>query len=121
MTPAQRAASVAAGARARQQMRLERNHRPRPNQEKQMTTTTDTAPEVRTTSREEIAANVRSWMGRRQVDQAAIAEVLGKSAASVSDRVNGKIHFRVDELQRVAALLEVTLDQLLEPEPPAAT
>lgn len=86
-----------------------------------MTTTEPDTPNVRTTSREEIAGNVRAWMARRQVDQAAIATVLGKSNAAVSDRVNGKTHFRVDELQRVAAHLEVTLDQLLEPEPAAAS
>jgi transcriptional regulator with XRE-family HTH domain len=86
-----------------------------------MSTTTDRSPEVRTTSREEIAANVRAEMGRRQVDQAALAAVLGKSNAAVSDRVNGKTHFRVDELQRVAGLLQVPLERLLEPAPEQAT
>lgn len=72
---------------------------------------------MRTSSREEIAANVRAFMSRRNVEQQDLAQVLGKSNAAVSDRVNGKTHFRIDELQRVAARLDVTLDQLLEPEP----
>lgn len=82
-----------------------------------MSTTTDTAPELRTSSREEIAGNVRAWMARRNVEQQDLAQVLGKSNAAISDRVNGKTHFRIDELQRVAHRLEVTLDQLLEAEP----
>jgi len=76
--------------------------------------TTTVAAKVRTTSREEIAANVRGWMARRKVEQSAIADLLGKSKVSVSGRVNGTIHFRIDELQLVAAHLNITLDQLLE-------
>lgn len=76
-----------------------------------MTTTTT----VRTTSREEIAANVRAELARQQREQQDLAKIIGKSNASTSDRLAGRIHFRVDELQRTAAWLGVTLDQLLEP------
>jgi transcriptional regulator with XRE-family HTH domain len=68
-----------------------------------------------TTSREEIAANVRAAMARRQVDQNVIAAALGKSRQAVSTKVRGVAHFRVDELQTIAALLDVPLDTLLEP------
>lgn len=68
----------------------------------------------RPTSREEIAANVREAMTDRRVDQAEIVQIIGKSAASVSERVRGITHFRVDELQLIAAYLEVPLEQLLE-------
>lgn len=69
----------------------------------------------RPTTREEIAANVRAAMAYRRVEQAEIAGVIGKSTASVSERVTGKTNFRVDELQLIAAHLEVPLDQLLAP------
>jgi hypothetical protein len=78
-----------------------------------------TTTQVRTTSREEIAANVRAEMARQQLEGKALALVIGKSNASTSDRLAGRIHFRVDELQRTAAWLGVTLDRLLEPAPPA--
>lgn len=67
------------------------------------------------TSREEIAANVRAAMAYRRVDQDAIATVIGKSRASVSERVRGVTHFRVEELQLIAAHLDVPLEQLLAP------
>lgn len=73
---------------------------------------------MQTTSRDEIAANVRAAMAYRRVEQAAIADLLGKSKASVSDRLRGITHFRVDELQAIAAFLEVPLEQLLAPADP---
>lgn len=69
----------------------------------------------RTTSREEIAENVRAAMARRQVDQAGIAAAIGKSRQAVSQKVRGVAHFRVDELQTIAAVLDVPFDTLLEP------
>jgi transcriptional regulator with XRE-family HTH domain len=68
-----------------------------------------------TTSREEIAANVRAAVARARVEQSAIADLLGKSRPAVSDRMHGRTHFRVDELQAIAAFLEVPLEQLLAP------
>lgn len=113
MTPDERAASVRAGAHARQMMRLERNRsrKTTTTEESKMTTTTT----VRTTSREEIAANVRAELARQQREQKDLAIVIGKSNASTSDRLAGRIHFRVDELQRTAGWLGVPLEQLLEP------
>lgn len=68
-----------------------------------------------TTSREEIAANVRAAIAYRGVDHGAIAKLIGKSRPATSDRLRGLTHFRVDELQAIAAFLEVPLEQLLAP------
>lgn len=70
---------------------------------------------MQTTSREEIAANVRAAMAYRRVEQAAIATVIGKSRSATSTRLNGQSNFRIDELQAIAALLDVPLEQLLAP------
>lgn len=72
---------------------------------------------VRTTSREEIAANVRAALARHQTSQATIARRLGKSRQAVSDKINGATHFRVDELQVIAAVIGVPFDSLIEPMP----
>lgn len=77
-----------------------------------MNATTDQA---RTTSREEIAANVRAEMARRQVTQRQIADTIGKSQAAVSSRMTGESHFRIHELQQIAAFLEVPIGKLIEP------
>lgn len=75
------------------------------------TTTTD----VRTTSRGDIAANVRAELARKQLEQKDIAAALGKSNAAISERMNARLSWRIDELQAIAQLLDVTLDQLLQP------
>lgn len=81
-----------------------------------MTTTTPEALETpRTTSREEIAANVRGALAAANVDQATVAAALGKSQAAVSDRLRAVTHFRVDELQTVAHLAGVDFLTLVEP------
>lgn len=77
------------------------------------TTPAETAP--RTTSREEIAANVRAALAGAQIDQATVAAALGKSQAAVSDRLRAVTHFRVDELQTVAHLAGVDFLTLVEP------
>lgn len=73
-----------------------------------------------TTTRDEIAANVRSAMARRRVAVSEIADLIGKAQSSMSERINGHTHFRVDELQSIAAFLEIPLEQLLAPAEPAA-
>ena len=71
-----------------------------------------------TTSREEIAANVRAAMARKRLDQTSLAATLGISRSALSDRCRGITNFRVDELQLVAAALEVPLSDLIEPRSP---
>lgn len=72
------------------------------------------------TTREEIAANVRAAMAYRRVEQAEIAKVLSKSRTSISTRLNGTSNFRIEELQAIAAHLDLPLEQLLAPAQDAA-
>jgi transcriptional regulator with XRE-family HTH domain len=58
-------------------------------------------------------ANVRAEMARRKISQEAVAQTLGLSQASVSARLRGVTPFRVDELLRIADLLDVPLELLL--------
>lgn len=68
-----------------------------------------------TTTREEIAANVRAALAYRGLEQSSLVPVIGKSDSAVSTRLRGVAHFRIDELQAIAAFLEVPLEQLLAP------
>lgn len=68
-----------------------------------------------TSTRQEIAANVRAALAYRGLEQAALAPVIGKSESAVSTRLRGVAHFRVEELQAIAAFLDVPLEQLLAP------
>lgn len=54
------------------------------------------------TPRERVAANVRAEVGRRQITQAAVAEVLGKSQQTASKKLRGQVAFDVDELEALA-------------------
>lgn len=69
-----------------------------------------------TTDREQIAANVRAAMARRRVNQETVAAAIGKTRQAVGGKVNGRVHFRVDELQAIAELLDVPFDELIAPE-----
>lgn len=70
-----------------------------------------------TTSRDELAGNVRAAMARRRVTIGEIAAAIGKSQTAASERVNGRTHFRVDELQTIANLLGIPVSALIEPAP----
>lgn len=76
---------------------------------------------MQTTSREQIAENVRAALARRRLEQTAVAAHLGMSRGALGDRVRGVTHFRVDELQAIAALVDVPLTELLEPRTPEAS
>lgn len=67
-----------------------------------------------TDSRQTIAANVRAWMGRRNVTQTALAAHLGCSQPVVSRRVRGEMPFDTDELIAIAGLLRCDLSDLVE-------
>lgn len=67
-----------------------------------------------TASRQTIAANVRAWMGRRNVTQTALASHLGCSQPVVSRRVRGEMPFDTDELIAIAGLLRCDLSDLVE-------
>lgn len=63
---------------------------------------------------ERVAATVRAESGRRRVSQMQIAEALGLSQAAISRRLSGDTSFELDELPRVAALLDVSITHLIE-------
>jgi transcriptional regulator with XRE-family HTH domain len=67
------------------------------------------------TDQEAIAENVRVGKARRRVSDAKIAEAIGISRSALNDRMNNRARFQIDELQAIAAFLEIPLEQLLSP------
>ena len=63
-----------------------------------------------------VAEEVRAWMGRRRMTGATLAAALGVSAAWVSYRLRGKQEIGLDDLQRIAAALDVSVADLLPPD-----
>lgn len=59
-----------------------------------------------------VSANIRAEMARRGKTQADVAAVLGKRRQQVSQRLLGRVPFRLDELQTIAELLDVPLGSL---------
>lgn len=64
-------------------------------------------PEVR------LGAEVRAWLGRRNVSQRQLARMLGMNPTALNFRIQGKRSFDVTELLKIAALLDISLAQLL--------
>lgn len=58
--------------------------------------------------------NVKVEMTRRSLSQAALGDLIGMSQASLSLRLNGHVAFTIDELVRIAAAFEVSLETLTE-------
>lgn len=75
-------------------------------------TVTESAEHALRVSRS-IAAEVRAAMARKKVRQAPLALALDMSQSALSRRLNGEHPFDVAELDRVAAYLGVTLDELV--------
>lgn len=69
------------------------------------------------TTAQRTGANVRAEMARRGVKQAELAGELGMSQSMLSYRLSGQVVFNVDELARVAAVLEVPVATLLDEQP----
>lgn len=59
-------------------------------------------------------ANVRAEMGRKGISQAVLASGLGMSQTAISKRLRGETPFDINELVRIAAVLDVPLDRLTE-------
>lgn len=57
--------------------------------------------------REKVAEEVRALMGRHRVSQKALGIALGLGQSGISDRVNGKVPFDVDELYAMAEFFDV--------------
>lgn len=60
-----------------------------------------------------ISANIRAELARRRGAQADLAELLSCSQGAISDRMRGRTRFQIEELEAIAAFLEVPLEHLL--------
>lgn len=60
-----------------------------------------------------VGEEIRFWMYRRGVKQPEIAQALGLSVASVSKKMAGKVSWSVTDLAKAAALLNVSIDELI--------
>lgn len=60
-----------------------------------------------------VAGEVRAWMARRGVSQVVLSAGVGIGQSQISKRLNGKIPFDVDELDRIAKFLGIDLLTLL--------
>jgi predicted transcriptional regulator len=60
-----------------------------------------------------VGANIRAEMARRKVPQREIADLLDLPQASVSKRLAGEVPWRITELAKIAAFLDVPLAVLL--------
>lgn len=67
------------------------------------------------------AERVRELARSRGASQQDLAAAIGLTQQAVSRRLNGQVEFRLNELQGIAALLEVPLEQLLAPAEAEAT
>lgn len=60
-----------------------------------------------------VAAEVRAWMGRRRINGPKIAAQLGTSTTYLYRRLNGETAFDINDLERIAAILDVSVISLL--------
>jgi transcriptional regulator with XRE-family HTH domain len=60
-----------------------------------------------------VGGNVRAEMARVGYTQTAMAEQLGITQQGLSQRLQGRIPFRIDELDRIALVLGVELTTLI--------
>jgi transcriptional regulator with XRE-family HTH domain len=65
------------------------------------------------TFRTAVAGHVRAEMGRLRVSQSELARRLSEGQPWVNRRVNGDVALNVDDLERIAAALNVPLHKLL--------
>jgi transcriptional regulator with XRE-family HTH domain len=65
------------------------------------------------TATDTVAANIRAEMARQRLSQSAIAIEVGMSPAAISQRLSGKTAINVDELLRLARVLNVPAGSLL--------
>ena len=60
-----------------------------------------------------VSQEVRAWMARQGIKQAELAEALGITQQAVSHRLTGRTSWNLDDLEPVAALLGVSVSELL--------
>ena len=61
-----------------------------------------------------IVQEVGALMGRYRITQAELADAIGMSAQAMSQRMQGRIAFRIDELDEIAAYFDVPITSLVE-------
>lgn len=66
-----------------------------------------------TETRQGVADVARAELSRRRIGQREVAQALGISQAAVSRRLAGEVAFDVDELAKLAGLLEMDPRDLL--------
>lgn len=57
--------------------------------------------------------NIRAEMSRRRKTQAELASLLGMAQSGISQRMNGKVPFDVEEIYSIALWLDVPITTLL--------
>lgn len=72
------------------------------------------------TASQRVAANVRAELARHSRSQADLGQALGRSQPYVSRRLNGKVAFGVDEVERIAVWLAVPVAALMVQQPAPA-
>jgi transcriptional regulator with XRE-family HTH domain len=72
-------------------------------------------------AREDIAAEVRAWLGRRNRKQSNVAAELGWTDVYLSRRLTGVVAFSTDDLEALAGVLNVPADRFLVSPEAAAT
>lgn len=60
-----------------------------------------------------VADEIRSWMARRRLHQAWLADVLGLSQAAISKKLRGDAPFSVTQLLQLAGALDLSLSELM--------
>lgn len=65
-----------------------------------------------------VAAEIRAQLGRQNRTQAWLSEQTGIGAPSLSRRLKGHLPFSLDELDQIAAALDVPLRTLLPSDDP---
>jgi transcriptional regulator with XRE-family HTH domain len=74
-----------------------------------------TTPERPATLSALVAAEVRAWMGRLGVRQSELARRMGESDQWLSMRLRGRTPLDINEMQRIAQALGVSVHDLLPP------
>lgn len=74
-----------------------------------------TTPERTATLTTLVAAEIRAWMGRLDVRQSELARRMGETDQWMSMRLKGRTPIDLNELQRIADALGVSIVQLLPP------
>jgi transcriptional regulator with XRE-family HTH domain len=75
-----------------------------------------TTPGERTATLSDLVAEeIRAWLGRRRMSQAQLARTLGQSQMWVSDRLRGIQPIDLDDLERIAHVLDIPVLELFPP------